>query len=75
MVLNENHTRVTNLIPLLKIQADGLITQLIFPAPKRSNDKNDLSSSFYYSEFDEWEIDRTEIVMKHKLGSGQYGDV
>jgi abelson tyrosine-protein kinase 1 len=24
---------------------------------------------------DEWEINRTDIVMKHKLGGGQYGDV
>ena len=27
------------------------------------------------SEMDEWEMDRTDIVMKHKLGGGQYGDV
>ena len=26
-------------------------------------------------ETDEWEMDRTDIVMKHKLGGGQYGDV
>ena len=24
---------------------------------------------------DEWEIDRTEIHMKQRLGGGQYGDV
>ena len=28
-----------------------------------------------FSETDEWEMDRTDIVMKHKLGGGQYGDV
>ena len=52
--------------------ADGLITQLVYPAPKRT-DKNELhqSSTFCFSsDIDEWEIDRTEIVMKHKLGSG-----
>ena len=27
------------------------------------------------TEMDEWEMDRTDIVMKHKLGGGQYGDV
>ena len=27
------------------------------------------------SDTDEWEMDRTDIVMKHKLGGGQYGDV
>ena len=28
-----------------------------------------------FAETDEWEMDRTDIVMKHKLGGGQYGDV
>ena len=27
------------------------------------------------TEPDEWEIERTDIAMKHKLGGGQYGDV
>lgn len=30
---------------------------------------------FSFSEPDEWEINRTDIVMRHKLGGGQYGDV
>ena len=30
---------------------------------------------FLFLETDEWEMDRTDIVMKHKLGGGQYGDV
>lgn len=30
---------------------------------------------FYFLEPDEWEINRTDIVMRHKLGGGQYGDV
>ena len=29
----------------------------------------------FFAETDEWEMDRTDIVMKHKLGGGQYGDV
>lgn len=29
----------------------------------------------YITEPDEWEINRTDIVMRHKLGGGQYGDV
>ena len=28
-----------------------------------------------FSEPDEWEIDRTDIIMNQKLGGGQYGDV
>jgi len=53
------------------IHSDGLITQLLYPAPKR-----DKPTLFALSpETDEWEMDRTDIVMKHKLGGGQYGDV
>jgi hypothetical protein len=29
----------------------------------------------FFIEPDEWEINRTDIVMRHKLGGGQYGDV
>lgn len=29
----------------------------------------------FFPEPDEWEINRTDIVMRHKLGGGQYGDV
>ena len=32
-------------------------------------------SIYLFLEMDEWEMDRTDIVMKHKLGGGQYGDV
>ncbi|XP_077505717.1 tyrosine-protein kinase Abl isoform X1 [Amblyomma americanum] len=53
------------------LHADGLITQLLYPAPKRNK-----PAVFALSpEPDEWEIDRTDIVMKHRLGGGQYGDV
>ena len=34
-----------------------------------------LSIYLFFLEMDEWEMDRTDIVMKHKLGGGQYGDV
>ncbi|XP_054005548.1 tyrosine-protein kinase Abl isoform X2 [Hylaeus anthracinus] len=51
--------------------ADGLITQLLYPAPKHNK-----PTVFPLSpEPDEWEINRTDIVMRHKLGGGQYGDV
>jgi len=53
------------------VHSDGLITQLLYPAPKK-----DKPALFALSpETDEWEMDRTDIVMKHKLGGGQYGDV
>lgn len=60
------------------MHADGLITLLLYPAPKQRANGTGKSGSGY-SAFspkpDEWEIDRTDIVMKHKLGGGQYGDV
>ena len=69
--------------------SDGLVTQLLYPAPKRNSTsgiplqgEDKLSYSKYGilivklpSDVDEWEMDRTDIVMKHKLGGGQYGDV
>ncbi|XP_055357949.1 tyrosine-protein kinase Abl-like isoform X2 [Paramacrobiotus metropolitanus] len=51
--------------------ADGLISSLLYPAPKRTK-----QSPFSMSvETDEWEIPRAEIAMRHKLGAGQYGEV
>uniref|UniRef100_A0A0K8TET8 Tyrosine-protein kinase n=1 Tax=Lygus hesperus TaxID=30085 RepID=A0A0K8TET8_LYGHE len=53
------------------LHSDGLITQLLYPAPKHNK-----PTVFALSpEPDEWEINRTDIVMRHKLGGGQYGDV
>lgn len=52
------------------VAGDGLITQLLYPAPKRNK-----PTVFPLAPPDHWEIDRTDIVMKHKLGGGQYGDV
>ncbi|KAG8182032.1 hypothetical protein JTE90_013962 [Oedothorax gibbosus] len=53
------------------LHTDGLITVLLYPAPKRNK-----PTVFALSpEPDEWEIERTDIVMKHRLGGGQYGDV
>ncbi|XP_041368095.1 tyrosine-protein kinase ABL1-like [Gigantopelta aegis] len=53
------------------IHSDGLVTTLLYPAPKRNK-----PTVFGVSpEPDKWEIERTEIAMKHRLGGGQYGDV
>ncbi|XP_013406670.1 Abelson tyrosine-protein kinase 2 isoform X2 [Lingula anatina] len=53
------------------MHSDGLITTLLYPAAKR-----DKPTVFGLSpEPDRWEIERTEIQMKHRLGGGQYGDV
>ena len=82
------------------MHADGLITQLLYPAPKKHKPALFALSPgeiifhimcvvprfpaeyvwpkitpIFILEMDEWEMDRTDIVMKHKLGGGQYGDV
>lgn len=45
-------------------ETHGLITPLLYPAPKQNK-----PTVFPLSpEPDEWEICRTDIVMKHKLG-------
>uniref|UniRef100_UPI00358DDD28 tyrosine-protein kinase ABL1-like n=1 Tax=Myxine glutinosa TaxID=7769 RepID=UPI00358DDD28 len=51
--------------------ADGLITTLHYPAPKRNKPTVYGVSPIQ----DKWEIERTDITMKHKLGGGQYGEV
>lgn len=48
------------------MHSDGLITTLLYPAPKRNK-----PTVFGLSpEPDRWEIERTEIAMKHRLGKG-----
>ncbi|XP_075912150.1 uncharacterized protein LOC116938389 isoform X2 [Petromyzon marinus] len=51
--------------------ADGLITTLHYPAPKLTKPTVYGVSPIY----DKWEMERTDITMKHKLGGGQYGEV
>lgn len=51
--------------------ADGLITTLHYPAPKR----NKPTVYGVSPDYDKWEMERTDITMKHKLGGGQYGEV
>lgn len=51
--------------------ADGLITTLHYPAPKR----NKPTIYGVSPNYDKWEMERTDITMKHKLGGGQYGEV
>lgn len=50
---------------------DGLITVLKFPLPKK--DRPTIYGLGHG--VDKWEIDRSEIELKSRLGGGQYGDV
>ena len=59
-------------------EADGLTTTLLYPAPKKWNKPQLYSFSpadVLNDGGDKWELDRCEIQMRTKLGSGQYGDV
>ncbi|CAH8496937.1 unnamed protein product [Heterobilharzia americana] len=63
---------VSELVHHHEKHSDGLACTLLYPAPKRDKTSSELRMD---PGFDVREIDRTEIVMKHKLGSGQYGVV
>ncbi|XP_068694926.1 tyrosine-protein kinase ABL1-like [Montipora foliosa] len=71
-VSTENRfSTIAELIHHHSVHADGLVTTLHYPAAK--TDKPVVYS--FSPEPDEWEIARTEIAMKHRLGGGQYGEV
>ncbi|KAL3989304.1 Protein tyrosine kinase family protein [Acanthocheilonema viteae] len=55
------------------LHADGLICTLLYPAPKKG--RPPMIFSLSPTQPDEWEVERSEIIMRSKLGGGQYGDV
>uniref|UniRef100_A0A1I8C3K1 Tyrosine-protein kinase n=1 Tax=Meloidogyne hapla TaxID=6305 RepID=A0A1I8C3K1_MELHA len=61
------------------VAASGLICALQYPVNKRQANVGSGHPSSLFSlsptQPDEWEVDREQIVMKKKLGMGQYGDV
>lgn len=62
---------IAELVHHHSVSADGLVTTLHYPAPKKEK-----PTIYGFSpEPDKWEIERTEIAMKHRLGGGQYGEV
>lgn len=99
MTAESRFNTLAELVHHHSMHSDGLITQLLYPAPKHNKPtvfalspgmKNNIligtgrwsyvaslifCGIFNYVEPDEWEINRTDIVMRHKLGGGQYGDV
>lgn len=52
----------------------GLITTLLYPAPKQV-DPNAILENPSATNIDAWEIDREEIVIRQQLGVGQWGVV
>ncbi|EFO22616.2 TK/ABL protein kinase [Loa loa] len=55
------------------LHADGLICTLLYPAPKK--ERPPMVFSLSPTQPDDWEVERSEIIMRSKLGGGQYGDV
>jgi len=53
------------------VQADGLCFKLTKPCPKVKPVMYDLSRGTK----DHWEIEKTDLVLKELLGSGNFGDV
>ena len=60
---------VSELIEHHARDSDGLVAQLLYPVAAIGKAKT------FGTEEDDWEMDRLDIVMKQKLGGGQYGDV
>ena len=68
MTAEHRFTSLAELVHHHSKQADGLITNLLYPAPKRNK-----PTVFGLSpEPDKWEIERTGIAMKHRLGKVNY---
>ena len=64
MTVEHRFNTLAELVHHHSIHADGLVTTLLYPAPKRTK-----PTVFGLSpEPDRWEIERTEIAMKHRLG-------
>ena len=71
MYVTEDHKFSTlgELVHHHSLHADGLISTLLYPAPKKTK-----PTVFGVSpDSDKWEIERTEIAMKQKLGLLHYG--
>lgn len=62
---------LADLVKYYSVQADGLCYKLTKPCPKMKPVMYDLSRETK----DHWEIDKSEIVLKERLGSGNFGDV
>lgn len=64
MTAEHRFNTLAELVHHHSIHSDGLVTTLLYPAPKRQK-----PTVFGLSpEPDRWEIERTEIAMKHRLG-------
>lgn len=62
---------ITDILNIVLAQADGLCHKLMKPCAKMKPIMYDLSRETK----DHWEIDRSELIKKELLGSGNFGDV
>jgi abelson tyrosine-protein kinase 1 len=76
---NRKFSSLAELVQHHSLDADGLTTTLLYPAPKKFNKPPQLYSfspaDILNDGADKWELDRCELQLRTKLGSGQYGDV
>lgn len=56
------------------VHANGLTTTLIYPAPKQI-DPNAILENPTATTIDAWEINRSDILINHQIGNGQWGVV
>ncbi|TNN10883.1 Tyrosine-protein kinase transforming protein isoform 1 [Schistosoma japonicum] len=73
--VHQSNAEISN-FPMHHMNAAGHIPRQFHPSHLNNSERlSACSDSIGSMEFDGWEIDRSEIIMRQKLGCGQYGDV
>ncbi|CAH8436113.1 unnamed protein product [Schistosoma turkestanicum] len=74
-VVHLSNAEITN-FPLHHMNPVAHVPKQFHPSQLNNSERlSACSDSIGSMEFDGWEIDRSEIIMRQKLGCGQYGDV
>ncbi|CAI2722964.1 unnamed protein product [Schistosoma spindalis] len=74
-IVHQSNAEISN-FPLTHINPVSHVPRPFNPCHINNSERlSACSDSIGSMEFDGWEIDRSEIIMRQKLGCGQYGDV
>ncbi|CAH8439246.1 unnamed protein product [Schistosoma rodhaini] len=74
-IVHQSNAEISN-FPLTHINPVSHVPRPFHPSHINNSERlSACSDSIGSMEFDGWEIDRSEIIMRQKLGCGQYGDV
>nr|CBH50761.1 abl kinase 1 [Schistosoma mansoni] len=74
-IVHQSNAEISN-FPLTHINPVSHVPRPFHPSHINNSERlSAYSDSIGSMEFDGWEIDRPEIIMRQKLGCGQYGDV